>query len=81
LLHVPTLAALKGNTAMPELAKRPRYQVGDKLQLKDGPRWIGTVTDAYGTFSPTGNILYRVRVPLDPEPLYMVLTEDEVEKV
>ena len=66
---------------MPELAKRPRYQVGDKVQLKDGTRWIGTVTEARGTYSPKGHATYRVRVPLSPEPLFFEVREDEIEKV
>jgi hypothetical protein len=66
---------------MPELVKRPRYQVGDKLRLKYGTPLVGMVTEARGTYSPDGHILYRVRVPMDPEPLYLLVLEDEVEKV
>jgi hypothetical protein len=64
---------------MPELAKHPRYKVGDQLQLKSrGPRWIGTVTEARGTYSPNGHVLYRVRVAMDPEPLFLLVREEEV---
>jgi hypothetical protein len=64
---------------MPELAKQPRYKVGDRLQLKSrGPRWVGTVTEARGTYSPTGHVLYHVRVPMDPEPLFLLVREEEV---
>jgi hypothetical protein len=64
---------------MPELVKLPRYKVGDQLQLKlRGPRWVGTVTEARGTFSPDGHVLYRVRVPMDPEPLFLLVREEEV---
>ncbi len=64
---------------MPQLAKRPRYKVGDQLQLNSrGPRWIGTVTEARGTYSPSGHVLYRVRVPMDPEPVFLLVREEEL---
>jgi|GEM_PF-6054080 len=64
---------------MPELVKHPRYKVGDLLQLKSrGPRWVGTVVEARGTYSPTGHVLYNVRVPMDPEPLFLLVREEEV---
>jgi hypothetical protein len=48
-------------------------------QLKSrGPRWVGTVTEARGTYSPNGHVLYRVRVPMDPEPLFLLVREEEV---
>jgi hypothetical protein len=64
---------------MPELAKRPLYKMGDRLQLKArGPRWVGTVTEARGTYSPNGHVLYTLRVPMDPEPLFLLVREEEV---
>ena len=64
---------------MPELVKRPRYKIGDRLQLRTrGPRWVGTVTEARGTYSPTGHVLYHVRVPMDPEPLFLLVREEEL---
>jgi len=64
---------------MAELVKHPRYKVGDKLQLKwRGPRWVGTVTEARGTYSPNGHVLYHMRVPMDPEPLFLLVREEEV---
>jgi hypothetical protein len=66
---------------MPELAKRPRYQVLDKVQVKHGSRLIGTVMEARGTYNPDGHCLYRVYVPMEPEPLLLLVTEEEIEKV
>ena len=64
---------------MPELVKRPRYKVGDQLQpTSRGPSWVGTVTDARGTYSSTGHVLYNLRVPMDPEPVFLLLREEEV---
>lgn len=66
---------------MDELVKRPRYEVGDKVRLKFGTPFVGTITEARGTYSPTGHVRYRVHVQMDPEPLWLELREDEVEKV
>jgi hypothetical protein len=73
------MGALAGDLEMAELLKHPRYRIGDQLQPRfRGPRWVGTVTDARGSYSPTGHVLYNVRVPLDPEPVYLLLREEEV---
>jgi hypothetical protein len=64
---------------MAELVKHPRYRIGDQLQPRfRGPRWVGTVTNARGTYSPTGHVLYNIRVPMDPEPVDLLLREEEV---
>jgi len=65
---------------MPGLANNAQYKVGDKVQLKYGTRLVGTVTEVQGTHSPSGRILYRVRVPMSPEPLMLAAREDELEK-
>ncbi len=36
------------------------------------------VAEARGTYSPSGDVLYRVRVPMDPEPLFLLVREEEV---
>jgi hypothetical protein len=66
---------------MAELVKRPKYKVLDKVRLKHGSRFVGTITEAHGTYNPDGNVLYEVYVPLDPEPLRFLLHEDEIDKV
>lgn len=66
---------------MLELVKVPRYKVGDKVRVVFGARLVGIVTEARGTYSPTANVLYHVRVPMDPEPLLLLMREDEIEKV
>lgn len=66
---------------MPELLKHPRYKIGDKVRVKFGSRSIGLVSEARGTYSPTGHVLYTVHVPMDPEPLTMLLREEEIEKI
>jgi hypothetical protein len=66
---------------MPELVKRPRYKIGDKVQSKFGNRSVGRVMYARGTYRPDGDVLYTVYVPMDPEPLIMLFTEEEIDKV
>ena len=65
---------------MPDLKKQPRFKVGDQVRLTFGTRLVGTVMEARGTYLPSGHILYRVYVPMEPEPLVLEVREDEVEK-
>jgi hypothetical protein len=66
---------------MAGLVKHPRYKIGEKVRVKFGAGFVGTVAEARGTYSPDGNVLYRVYVPMDPEPLWLLLREDAVEPV
>ena len=66
---------------MPDLVKQPRYHVLDKVQVKHGNRFIGTVMEARGSYYPDGHVLYRVYVPMEPEPLILLVREEEIEKV
>ncbi len=65
---------------MPRFEPGAQFQVGDEVRIPFGTCPVGTVTEV--TVSPTqvGRVLYRVRVPMDPEPLWMELREDEVER-
>ncbi|HEV3261220.1 MAG TPA: hypothetical protein VG013_30485 [Gemmataceae bacterium] len=65
---------------MPDLETHPRYKVGDKVRLTSGAPLIGTVTEVRGTHSPSGRILYRIRVPMSQEPLWLDVREEEIEK-
>jgi hypothetical protein len=67
---------------MPEVKRKPAlYAIGDRLRLKQGQPLVGTVSEVRHTHSPEGHNFYRVRVPMDPEPLWLEVREDEVEKV
>ena len=59
----------------------PRYKIGDKVRLVFGERLVGTVTEARGSYHPDGHAFNRVRMPMEAEPLWMNLREDEIEKV
>jgi hypothetical protein len=64
---------------MPDLVKRPRFKVGDKVRVNVGNGLVGTVTEARGTYHADGNVLYHVYVPMNPEPLQLLVREDAVE--
>ena len=66
---------------MAQLAKQPRYKIGDQVRAKHGSRLVGRVMYARGTYSLDGEVLYEVYVPMGPEPLIMLLTEEDIEKV
>jgi hypothetical protein len=65
---------------MPDVKQSPRHQVGDKVRLTFGARLAGTVTEVRRAYSPGGHIMYRIRIPMTPEPLWVEAREDEVEK-
>jgi hypothetical protein len=65
---------------MPDLRKDAPYEVGDKVRIKSGTGLVGTVTEVRGNPSRATRILYRVRVPMTPEPLLLEVREDEIEK-
>jgi len=73
-------AALNGDATMTDLEKDARYRMGDKVRISSGTRLVGTVTEVRSSHSRGGRILYRVRVPMSPEPLMLEVREDEVEK-
>jgi hypothetical protein len=42
---------------------------------------IGTVTEVREPVSPDGHVMYSIRIPMDPEPLWVPVRQDEVDKV
>jgi len=73
--------AANGTAAALDLVKRPRYKIGEKVRMRHGTPLVGLVSEARGTYHEDGNVLYRVRVPMEPEPLFMLVTEEEIEPV
>ncbi len=65
---------------MPDLETHARYKVGDEVRLLFGSRLVGTVTEIRRSSSGNIRFVYRVRVPMSPEPLMLEVREDEVEK-
>jgi hypothetical protein len=66
---------------MIELKIHPRYKVGDRVRLVFGTGLVGTVMEARGSYYETGHALYRIHVPMNPEPLVLAVREEEIEKV
>jgi hypothetical protein len=66
---------------MPDLDKSAQYKIGDKVRVKGGIGLVGMVSEVRRVYSPAGgHHLYRVRVPMDPEPLWLEVREEEIEK-
>jgi hypothetical protein len=61
---------------MSDIKTQPRYKIGDKVRLTGGTPLVGTVMEVQGI----RRILYRIYVPMDPEPLKFEVREDEIEK-
>jgi hypothetical protein len=67
---------------MPEIEKQVAlYKVGDKVRMKYGSRLEGLVSEVRVAYYRGGHNLYRVRVPMTEEVLWLELREDEMEKV
>ncbi len=64
---------------MADLPTPPRYKIGDRVRLVFGARLVGTVTEVTPALAPHAHTLYRVRIPMDPEPLWWPLRENEIE--
>jgi hypothetical protein len=61
---------------MPDIKTQLRYKVGDRVRARFGTRLVGTVMEVQGI----QRILYSVYVPMEPEPLILLVREDEIEK-
>jgi hypothetical protein len=60
--------------------KGAKFKVGDKVRMPYGAFLVGTVSEVRVSPTQAGLVFYRVRVPMDPEPLWMEVREDEIEK-
>jgi hypothetical protein len=65
---------------MADSATVPLYQGGDKVSLKHGSHLVGSVMEVTRIRSRSGGVLYLIYVPMDPEPLIVPVSEDEIEK-
>jgi hypothetical protein len=72
---------LKGDVKMSDAGKTPLYKIGDQVRLTFGGRMVGRVMEVQPVPpGGTGNILYRIYIPMDPEPLIPLVRENEIEK-
>lgn len=58
----------------------PIYKIGDKVRINFPTQMVGTVTEVHYTPQGSGRISHRVRVPMEPEPLWWEVREGELEK-
>jgi hypothetical protein len=56
-----------------------RYKVGEKVRLRFWTHLAGTVMEVHGKPPPGGGLLYRIYIPMDPEPLIVEAREEEIE--
>jgi hypothetical protein len=66
---------------MPDQQIGPIYKIGDKVRIKFPTRMEGVVTEVHYVPQGSGRISYRVRVPMEPEPLWWEIREGELEKL
>src|SRR5260370_1415471 len=53
-------------------------QVGDRVKILGSADWRGPLVQFRGPLGPGGLLVYRVRVPHKPKPIYIELGEDKL---
>jgi hypothetical protein len=61
-------------------AENTPFKVFDQVRVKIGTGLVGTVTEVHFPDAPDGGTLYRVRIPMEPEPLLLVVRAEAIEK-
>ncbi|HEY7308593.1 MAG TPA: hypothetical protein VH643_04430 [Gemmataceae bacterium] len=56
----------------------PQFQVGDRVKILYSDNWRGRIVEFRGPLGPGGMLIYRVRVPHKPKPIYIELPEDQL---
>lgn len=51
--------------------------VGDRVKIRYSD-WRGRIVESRGPLGPGGMLIYRVRVPHTPKPIYVELGEDQL---
>lgn len=55
----------------------PLFQVGDRVAIRYSA-WKGRIVEFRGPLGVGGMLIYRVRVPHKPKPIYIELPEDQL---
>jgi hypothetical protein len=60
-------------------AKKPSHplKVGDRVKIRYSA-WSGRIVEEWGALGPGGMLVYRVRIPRKPKPVYVEFTEDQL---
>jgi hypothetical protein len=56
----------------------PRFQVGDRVKILHSDDWTARIVEFRGPLGPGGKLVYRVRVPNKPKPIYIELLEEQL---
>src|SRR5207247_4350814 len=62
---------------MPTKKASPSFQVGDRVKIHYSD-WSGRIVEFRGPLGPGGMLVYRVRIPHKPKPIYIELCEDQL---
>ncbi len=54
------------------------FQVGDRVKILHSDNWRGRIVEFRGPLGPGGMLIYRVRIPHKPKPIYIELREDQL---
>jgi hypothetical protein len=52
-------------------------KLGDRVKIRSSD-WIGRIIEERGPLGPGGALIYRVRVPHKPRPIYVEVREDQL---
>jgi hypothetical protein len=55
----------------------PLFQLGDRVKIRYSD-WQGRIVEFRGPLGVGGMLIYRVRVPHKPKPIYIELPEDQL---
>jgi hypothetical protein len=53
------------------------FKLGDRVKIRYSD-WSGRIVEEWGALGPGGMLVYRVRVPHKPKPVYIDLCEDQI---
>jgi hypothetical protein len=53
------------------------FKVGDRVKIRYSD-WRGRIVEERGALGPGGMLVYRVRIPRKPKPVYVEFTEDQL---
>jgi hypothetical protein len=54
------------------------FQVGDRVRILRSDDWRGRIVEFRGPLGPGGTLIYRVRIPHKPKPIFIELREDQL---
>ncbi len=54
------------------------FKVGDRVKIRYWPKLRARIVEERGALGPGGMLVYRVRIPHKPKPVYVEYTEDQL---